>query len=183
MRASHASLNPTLFATAALAALTNPSAAQEALENPTEAAARSLRHASAVYERGEAIEGLGRGFRATFDRSGFAFLPALGLEAPHDMPLEFRLEDVERGGRAALSPLRDVRPNCTGEAVEYDRGAGLTERYEVSAQGVYQSFVFDERPAGQGDLVVRGALETVLTSAPAADGGLDLTWNGRSGIR
>ncbi|MEO0652534.1 MAG: hypothetical protein AAFZ65_17810, partial [Planctomycetota bacterium] len=61
-------------------------------------------------------------------------------------------------------------------------GAGLTERYEVSAQGVYQSFVFDERPAGQGDLVVRGSLDTVLFADPAADGGLDLTWNGRDGI-
>jgi hypothetical protein len=45
--------------------------------------------------------------------------------------------------------------------VQFARGAVL-ERYDVRPEGIEQSFVFDQLPPGQGDLVVQLALHTEL---------------------
>ncbi|MCR9244725.1 MAG: hypothetical protein NXI31_06820 [bacterium] len=68
---------------------------------------------------------------------------------------------VERRGRRRTTPLGRVTPRVDGQSVIYDR-PGLQERYEVRETGVEQSFVIDECPPGNGDLVVRGKLVTDL---------------------
>jgi hypothetical protein len=58
-------------------------------------------------------------------------------------------------------------PQLVDESVLYHHGDGIVERYDVRADGVKQSVVFAERPAGVGDLVVRYSVVTDLECASA----------------
>ncbi|MBK8095662.1 MAG: hypothetical protein IPK26_01040 [Planctomycetes bacterium] len=117
-----------------------------------------------------AIVGVGRGYKARFDRIGVAFTPALGERAAHNMPLHLGLQSIRRG-QAVLHDGTDVDARIVGQAVVYDHGK-IHERYDVHTDAIEQSFVFDERPAGDGDLVVRCALTTELQPQTNADGTL-----------
>jgi hypothetical protein len=68
-------------------------------------------------------------------------------------------ELVTQAPRAALASLR----------AEYDLG-GLVEAYDVRPDGVEQTFVLRQRPASAGDLVIRGAVQSVLEAAPDGNG-------------
>ena len=103
----------------------------------------------------------GRYYRVHFGQGGMQFTPALGRQAPATLPLRFEFDSVLRGGQVVFEAHRGIEPQHAGHRVEYDRGHGVVERYDVRGDGVKQSFVFDSLP-GSGDLVVRGRIATDL---------------------
>lgn len=112
--------------------------------------------------------GVGPHYKVGFAAGGIEFVPAFGNGAPHDLPLRWRAVEVARGSDPVA--LRVVEPAAGERTVEYHRGA-VVERYELRADGVEQSFVFDTLPPGDGDLVVRGELTTALAIEPGREGG------------
>ncbi len=117
-----------------------------------------------------AVLGGGRTYMARFDDRGIEFTPAFGRAAPHNTPLRFSLAEVRRDG-ASLPVAADVAPapDSASRRVDYDRGA-FVERYALREDGVEQSFVFDQLPPGNGDLVVRGRVECELPATADAGG-------------
>ncbi len=55
--------------------------------------------------------------------------------------------------------------HTTGWRAEYDLG-GIVEAYDVRRDGLEQTFVLRQRPAGNGDLVIRGAVTSTLQATP-----------------
>ena len=108
------------------------------------------------------LRGGGADYKAYFRAGGVEFHPALGREAPHNLPLTFQLQTVRRGTTLVHVADPSVVPEVDGSMIRYDRGPGLVERYEVRTDGVEQSFLFPEPLAGAGDLVVRGRVDTLL---------------------
>jgi hypothetical protein len=117
-------------------------------------------------------------YKVRFDKDGFEFTPTLGRSAPRNYPLQFRLESIRRGETPV--PLRSCQPSHSGLRVEYDRG-GAVERYDLRPDAMEQSFVFAERPAGTGDLIVRGRIQTDMRVTPE-HGGLRLEEPGVGGF-
>ena len=129
------------------------------------------------------LTAIGANYRATFASGGITFVPALGEAAPGRQPWSCRLLSITRDGRSALqvqnSPF-DVAEMVDERHARYSRG-NITERYDVRPDGVELSYVFDERPAGTGDLVVAAAVTSAATGEPTADGGyrfVDPRWGG-----
>jgi len=109
------------------------------------------------------VHGLGPTYRAHFDGRGMEFLPALGSAAPADATLHVALDDVRRGEQTVFVHDATVLvPAVDENVVRYRHGRGLTEVYDVQRDGVEQSFVFAQRPAGYGDLVVSARVTTGL---------------------
>lgn len=110
----------------------------------------------------------GPGYRAAFRGDGVEFTPALGKVAPRPFPLTLRTNAIGRGD--VLRSVSDVAPTSRGLQVRYVRRE-CVERYDVTKDGIAQSFVFDALPTGNGDLVVRLACATELPlTAPSTDG-------------
>ena len=149
---------PILFAL--LAALATTPSAQNPGEPPAalESASRSV--GTAVFD-GE-LWGAGPDYKVHFGREAVTFEPALGRKAERSHSLAFSLESVRRGDAALGAAAVARSPEEAPDGIRYSRGAGVVERYELRAEGLYQSFVFDAPPAGSGDLVVRGRLATEL---------------------
>jgi hypothetical protein len=105
----------------------------------------------------------GPDYKASF-HDGYAFYPLLGPAYPHNLPLRWRTESVTVAGEA-LFP-QGVAPvhHHTGMRYEY-RFPGVVEAYDVLLTGVEQTFRIAERPAQQGDLVIRGRITTELVAA------------------
>ncbi len=102
-------------------------------------------------------------FGTTAEDVGMRFFPVLGVDAPRNLPLAWRTIGVTRGSTDLLDAARQPReagPLC----FEIDHG-NCVERYDVRGDGVYQSFVFAGPTAGEGDLVLHGAVETELRAA------------------
>lgn len=114
----------------------------------------------------------GPGFKARFDEGGLVFTPALGRTAPRNLPFGLSTRSVQRGGTlhwsAESSP--PTLPSLAGNVISFARQPGLTERYEVRRDGLEQSFLLEAPLAGEGDLVVRLALDTELVAQPDGDG-------------
>src|SRR5262249_43303668 len=92
-------------------------------------------------------------YKAGFDSDGLQFVPFLGSAAPRNFPVQFTLESARLAdGRIPLAAVR--APVRHGQSVLLDHGS-VIERYEVSAEGVEQTFVFGAQPKGSGDLVLR----------------------------
>jgi hypothetical protein len=114
----------------------------------------------------------GSSYRAAFTAEGFRFTPVLGDRASKTRSLSFRLEAIRRGDRVLLEAAGEgARPVREGLSVRYARGAGIVEAYEVRPEGVEQSFRFEALLPGEGDLVVRGRVETELPPLPGEEGG------------
>ncbi|MBK7642294.1 MAG: hypothetical protein IPJ19_04480 [Planctomycetes bacterium] len=107
------------------------------------------------------------GYKASFDASGATYIPFLGSDAPQNYPVHFRLSSIRAGGEA-LGFDAEALPVRQGESVVYERGL-LREVYQMSADGVEQTFVFDQH-AFSGDLVVRLALDSELSPGSDAQG-------------
>jgi hypothetical protein len=105
------------------------------------------------------LVGAGADYRARFDRDGAQFTPALGEQAPIEFPVTLR--GVAFGRGTASQSLGAVEPTYRDRTVSFRRGA-VDETYEVRPAGLKQSFVFHERPAGTGDLVVAVQVKTQL---------------------
>ncbi len=147
-----------------------------------------LSRASGVVARPGALVGAGADYAARFDTGGFTFVPALGAAAREAMPVSYVLEDIRRDGVTVLD-AEPVAPVQQGKLVVYGHGQGIEERYEVRPEGVHQTFLFPERPAGEGDLVVRGRLTTRLQSKSQAVGARfeqegvgGVSWGGVTGV-
>jgi hypothetical protein len=172
-----------LFAASVLAATTSLGAQQPTHANSTVRAAVSLAGAAGV----ERIDGhpfaFGNGFKATFAAGGMQYTPALGREAPHNMPLRFTLQSVRRGNQSLLEAQATAAPDAqiTGNRVSYHRGA-IGEHYDVRPAGIEQSFSFATPLGGDGDLVVRGRIDTELEGCANADGSLSWLLAGVGGV-
>jgi hypothetical protein len=104
---------------------------------------------------------LGADFKARFGADGFDFTPHLGARAPRNFPLALDLALAKCSG----APLRFdalAAPELRGDSVRYVRGA-FEERYDVSARGVEQSFVFTQLPR-RGELRIEFAFESELVA-------------------
>lgn len=126
---------------------------------------------------------IGANYRATFADGGMTFVPALGDAAPERQPWSLRLRSIARGDNllvdAASAPTAPVAA-VDERRLECHRGE-VIERYDVRPDGVELSYVFAERPAGEGDLVVRSDVTTPAMASPTGDGGyrfVDPRWGG-----
>lgn len=108
------------------------------------------------------LVGGGPGYRAEFGASGFEITAAFGAEAPRTWPLRYSLESIRRAQGPELVADLAATPALRANAIAWARSAQIEERCESRAEGVEQSFVIGARPAGAGDLVVRGAIATEL---------------------
>lgn len=110
---------------------------------------------------------MGRTYKASFNETGFSFVPFLGSEAPQNYPVRFDLEGLRVDGQAAaLSERHNVRSQ--DGRVELERGA-ITEVYHLGLEHVEQTFVFHERPAA-GELVLELGVTTELAMREDGDG-------------
>ncbi|MCU0863244.1 MAG: hypothetical protein MUC36_05610 [Planctomycetes bacterium] len=155
---------------------------------------RALARACCVQPLDGELWAAGPDFKARFDAQGIEFTPALGRQAPHNLPLALQFTAVGRDRELRDSGMRDggmrdlgtvagepAAPHADGLQVRYHRAA-CTERYDTSPQGVALSFVFDRLPAGAGDLVVRMRLRTELPLVAANDAGLRFELAGVGGV-
>jgi hypothetical protein len=118
------------------------------------------------------VHGGGPDYRVRFDRGSVGFTPALGAAVDRDWPVRFTFTSVRRGAEAVFVGPTATPPVAAGAQVRYAHTPTLTEVYDLRDAGVEQSFVFAERPAGQGDLVVRGTIATELPLAAISDAGV-----------
>lgn len=123
---------------------------------------------------------VGPDYKAALRPGGIEFVPALAA-APDNRRFALRLDRIVRGGDVlhAADPAQAPAPHCDGQDVRYQRG-GIVEHYRVDARGLELSFVFAERPAGDGDLVVHCDVGGGLRPEPLTDGTLRFT-DGRFG--
>jgi hypothetical protein len=102
-----------------------------------------------------------RDFKASF-HDGFVFYPQLGRAYPENLPLRWTTVGVTAGGHPIADVARSEHAR-TDSRYEYRYGdGGVTEAYDVRADGVEQTFVIAARPPVQGDLVVEGRIDTKL---------------------
>ncbi|MCU0862200.1 MAG: hypothetical protein MUC36_00285 [Planctomycetes bacterium] len=162
--------------------LANALAPQEPSPVPVSPARQGAeaRHRVPVHTRevepGQPAYGLwaaGHDYKASF-HDGMTFVPRLGRSYPHNQPFGWQTTSVRIGAHELLTP--GEAPGCRWDdwRVEYEHGA-VVEAYDVLADGLEQTFVFTQRPAGEGDLCIRGAVTTALWS-PATEehaGGLE----------
>ncbi|MCU0867627.1 MAG: hypothetical protein MUC36_27915, partial [Planctomycetes bacterium] len=180
MRRSHSLV---LFAVASLWAGPASLIAQEPVELAPASkpeTATSIRHGSGLtLVDGDQLLGVGWDYNAWFGPQGMAFTPALGKRAPHDLPLAFETTAIGRG--FDLLPVPAATRSYSERTVSYRRG-NVVETYEVRSEGVKQSFVFHSLPAGNGDLVVRGAVVTELAPTVVAGDAMAWTLPGFGGV-
>ena len=125
------------------------------------------------------LTGAGAGYRARFDRDGVQFVPALGEAAPTEQPVQVR--GVAYGRGTADRPLAQVLPSHRGQQVTFAHGK-VDTTYVVQNDGIKQSFVFHERPAGRGDLVVAVQVASQLAATQQGDDAVVLQ-NELGGVR
>jgi hypothetical protein len=143
-------------------------------------AGEAIRASFGVTVAKDAVYAGGPSYSARFDAQGAVFTPLLGKGIHVDARLHFTFLDCTRGEQALAGP-GSVTPSAIAQEVHYARG-GLVERYEARACGIEQSFVFAQKPAGSGDLVVRGRLTTALPLAATTDEGLRFELPGLGGV-
>ncbi len=135
---------------------------------------------SRVWQKGDEVHGVGPGYAVRFAPGGFEFAPAV-THAHQRVTLDFRLLSTGRRGGDA-QPATPATPRFDEETVHYLR-QHVMETYDVRSDGVKQSFVFRELPAGSGDLVVRGRIDTELPLARATETEVVFERPGIAGVR
>ncbi|MEZ5964816.1 MAG: hypothetical protein R3F56_13305 [Planctomycetota bacterium] len=114
---------------------------------------------------------MGRSYKASF-HDGFAFYPRPTADDPQVHPLRYRLRAVTAGGVTLLdtsAAAAAAAPTPTWTPRRFARcWPGVTETYDVSPQGVEQSFVLDAPPRSPGDLQIVGSFDTDLRAEPCA---------------
>lgn len=120
---------------------------------------------------GSGLRGGGADYRVRLDTGGVRFEPALGSSAPCTQHLALTPLGVSAGDAIVLPRPDGCEPRLDADTASYEHRPGVTERFEVRPDGVALSWMFAERPAGRGDLVVRYAVDTSLPApAPHGDG-------------
>ena len=124
----------------------------------------------------------GPGYLAHFDTQGVTIQTP--LEGADPQPLRLELSAIRRGDRIVFEPSGQAAPLTRGQTVVYAHGSGIEERYEAQAQGIAQSFVFEEPLVGSGPLVVEFDLDTDLVAdVPRSSGsGILFEHAGRGGV-
>ncbi|MCC6673148.1 MAG: hypothetical protein IT458_18930 [Planctomycetes bacterium] len=112
---------------------------------------------------------------------GYAFYPVLGKDYPHNLPLRWTTTRVRVGERDVFPAGTAAQHAQVGEWRYEYRFPGVTEAYEVRRDGVEQFFVLPNKPEGQGDLIVTGAIQTELVCQPAGFEHQVLTFRDQSG--
>lgn len=95
------------------------------------------------------------------------FVPYLGAGYPHNQPFGWRTTAIHVGDtelRLREGPGRVASPTVFAIA-----HGGVDERYEVRLDGLEQTFTFAARP-GDGELRIRGAIDTALHAEPGDRG-------------
>jgi hypothetical protein len=128
----------------------------------------SIRQAAGVHELGGVVTGVAHGYRATFGDRKTTYQPALGRHAPRAHRLALQLAEVRRGDRTLLRADRHTPTRTHTRTSASYAWPALAERYETRPDGLKQSFVFAERPAGRGDL--RVSLDVTTSLRPDATG-------------
>ena len=127
-------------------------------------AGEAIRASFGVSAQAGALRAGGPRYSVSFEASGPVYTPLLGrdAQAAHLGPvtLQFSFVEAQVGGQV-LARGGEVAPRFDGSLVSYAHGA-VVETYEARHDGVKQSFVLAERPAADGDLVVRGRITTAL---------------------
>ena len=173
---NHLLLSIPLLATALAAQVPLPTATV-----PSGDADRVAVHSHPV-EPGQPAYGLwaaGAGYKASF-HDGMTFVPYLGRSYPHNQPFAWRTASVRLGDRELLQAGDEPACRWTDWRVEYEHGA-MVEAYDVLGQGLEQTFVFARRPAGEGDLCIRGSVTTSLWSEPVTDQATELVFRDADG--
>jgi len=125
------------------------------------------------------LHAVGHRYEAVFSERGVRFEPVLGRKAPTSQHVALRPLSLRRGDELIATFDAAARPAGGDLAVVYERGEGLRERFDVRDDGVELSWVFDARPEGAGDLVVRYACDTSLPRATQTpDGGVAFELDG-----
>ncbi len=101
----------------------------------------------------------GDAYKVSF-HDGATFVPYLGKDYPHSQSLRWRTQSV-RAGELELCTAAVPALAHTDLRATYELG-GLVEAYDVRHEGVEQTFVLRSRPTANGDLVIRGAIDTAL---------------------
>lgn len=109
---------------------------------------------------------VGHGYKVGF-AGGLQFVPYIGRTDGPAPSFRWRTASA-RVGECELATA-DPRLSHGPWRAEYDLG-GIVEAYDVRAEGVEQTFVLRERPPTNGDLVIRGTVDTVLHGRAARDG-------------
>jgi hypothetical protein len=115
---------------------------------------------------GKGAQALRASYKAEADAEGFTIVPFRGADAPRSWPWRWSTTRVARGEQE-LAPDASGELRYTGELAVREHGL-WRERWELRANGVEQSWVFDALPAGGGDLVIEGAIASDLVCAPRA---------------
>jgi len=117
----------------------------------------SGRGCPAVSWDGQELRGAGPGYQVRFDDRGFVFSTA------GDATIRGVTESVGRrsDSRLDVQVVAAGSPIAAPQGVSYRRGA-VVERYDLRADGVELTYVFDKLPRGAGDLVVRLRVATTL---------------------
>ena len=129
------------------------------------------------------LHGGGADYDVRFDAAGMRFEPALGPAAETTQHLRMTPTSVGRDGEPAAQLPSAALPQQHERAAVFAHSPGVRERYTVGVDGVEVSWVFDQRPAGHGDLVVCYAIDTGLPGPIAvAGGGLGFGLSGVGGV-
>ncbi len=129
-------------------------------------AAISTGAVAGVMEHAGALLGVARSYRVTFGERDLEYLPALGKNAPRAAPFHVRLDTITRGDTTLLRAAEHTPQRSHDRTAVHYAWPGVDERYEARAEGLEQSFVFAQRPAGRGDLAVALDITTDLRAAP-----------------
>ncbi len=127
----------------------------------------------------------GRDYKVSFEPGGFEFVCPLGSKAARSLPFTYRLNSVARGSSELFDSISVPSPERNGLRVIYQHPAGVQEFYDVREDGIEQSFRIEALPAGSGDLVLRGSVETDLEHPLPGrfPHGLDFRGGDRGGVR
>ena len=141
-----------------------------------------IRAAKGIEAAGDQVVGFGADYKARFDQGGVEYTPALGKLAPHNLPLRFTLQSIRRGNQLLLdATARTPKPVIVGDQVVYGRG-DVDEQYQVRSDGIEQLFTFARPFGGDGDLVVRGRIDTELVPTTNPDGSISWLLPGVGGV-
>ncbi len=139
-------------------------AVAQVAESPNLPLSAAARNGSGLQTEAGHLLGCGADYRVVFDRDGMMLTPAFGKHAPREFPWRFALTSIERGGEVVYEcdGVSQCDPVRADRRASYARTADITECYDVTPEGVEQSFVFARPLPGHGELVVRGTVQTDL---------------------
>ena len=146
---------------------------------PALAQTTALGHGCALDVIDGTLTAIGDDYKATFRAGELEFTPLLGRQAPRNLPLGLQVTHCSRGEPLAVGPAALSH----GELIATFVRPELTERLEVRADGIKQSFVFDRLPPGGGDLVVRCRVRSELQPDVAhSAGGMRFLYSSLGGV-